>query len=264
MAARPAARPQPRSLGFALAATVALLAAKDAHGTTPPIDWHLMVNVSPLTEVTHPTSEDRIRVVLRGDQTSGCLGLAFDPPVVTGTLIRFLGHRGGPFFECNPGTWSEEHELPRLPAAASGILLVYTLEVYDEELLIRSQPLEVRGPLRSLAFGFSAGSVNSALVVSVRLTDPAAGAPRDVAAMPWTPTAGYFWFFDPYNVEVTVKVVDGRPVNGHLWVFLTGMSNLGYTVTVRQLACVPYSSCPSKTYVNPPGQQLGVIDSSTF
>ena len=28
---------------------------------------------------------------------------------------------------------------------------------------------------------------------------------------------GYFWFFDPANVELAVKVLDGRPINGKFW-----------------------------------------------
>ena len=28
-----------------------------------------------------------------------------------------------------------------------------------------------------------------------------------------------FWFFTPDNIELTVKVLDGRNLNGHFWVF---------------------------------------------
>jgi hypothetical protein len=30
---------------------------------------------------------------------------------------------------------------------------------------------------------------------------------------------GYFWFFEDTNVELVVKVLDGRAINGHTWVF---------------------------------------------
>ena len=259
-----AARPRAEQLGLILrAATFGLLIAASAGAVTPPIEWNLLVNVTPMTPYTHPTSEDRIRVLLRGDHTPACLGLTFEPPVVAGTTIRFAGHRVGPSFECTPGSWIEEHELPRLPVPESGRPVTYTLEVYDEDLLIRSQPVEVFGPLRSLQFILPPGDSNVlALFASVRLTDPVAGVPRDAAAFQWTPLAGYFWFFDPDNVEVTIKVLDGRPVNGHVWVFITGMSNLGYTITLE--AAESFPSGLSKTYVNPPGGQLLVIDVSTF
>ena len=40
-----------------------------------------------------------------------------------------------------------------------------------------------------------------------------------------TEDTGYFWFFDPANIEIVVKVLDGRPVNGSFWVFYGGLSN---------------------------------------
>ena len=36
-----------------------------------------------------------------------------------------------------------------------------------------------------------------------------------------------FWFFDPANVEMTVKVLDGCSLNSHYWVFAAGMTNVG-------------------------------------
>lgn len=47
-----------------------------------------------------------------------------------------------------------------------------------------------------------------------------------------TPDTGAFWFFDPDNLELTVKVLDGRTINGHFWVFLGSLSNVGFSVTV--------------------------------
>src|SRR5450432_3426635 len=34
-------------------------------------------------------------------------------------------------------------------------------------------------------------------------------------AIPVTADTGYFWFFSSSNVELVVKVVDGRPLNGN-------------------------------------------------
>lgn len=242
---------------------VLVLAGGALSAATPPIDWHLVVNVSPMTPFSHPTSEDRIRVLLRGEETPGCTTLGFSPPVVADRVIRIQGYRAGPSFECTPGTWIEELELPRLPVSDNGLPVVYTLEVFDEDRLIRSQPLEVFSPLKTLHFGFAGGSSVTQLTVSVRLTDPRVGMPRQASAYQATPQGGYFWFFDPDNIEVTIKLLDGRPVNGHLWVFLTGMSDLGYTITVSGEGCYP-AVCPSKTYVNPPGRRLNVIDVTTF
>jgi len=53
------------------------------------------------------------------------------------------------------------------------------------------------------------------------------GRPRPV-----TDDTGAFWFFRPENLELLVKVLDGRTVNGHFWVFLGALSNVPYTVEV--------------------------------
>src|SRR4029077_3807195 len=43
---------------------------------------------------------------------------------------------------------------------------------------------------------------------------------------------GYFWFFNPANVELIVKVLDGRALNNRFWVFYGALSNVKYTLTV--------------------------------
>jgi hypothetical protein len=39
--------------------------------------------------------------------------------------------------------------------------------------------------------------------------------------------SGYFWFFQPDNPEVFVKVLDACAVNGRYWLFAGGLTNLG-------------------------------------
>ena len=47
-----------------------------------------------------------------------------------------------------------------------------------------------------------------------------------------TPDTGYFWFFNPANIEVVVKVLDACSVDGYFWVFGGGLTNLGVQMTV--------------------------------
>lgn len=61
-----------------------------------------------------------------------------------------------------------------------------------------------------------------------------------------TGDSGTFWFFDPANVELTVKVLDGCAATGRYWVFLSGLTNVGVTVTVTDA-----KTGKVKTYVNP-------------
>src|SRR6202040_239701 len=37
---------------------------------------------------------------------------------------------------------------------------------------------------------------------------------------------GAFWFFDPANLELLVKVIDGRALTGHFWFFYGALSNV--------------------------------------
>jgi hypothetical protein len=50
--------------------------------------------------------------------------------------------------------------------------------------------------------------------------------------MPLTDESGWFWFFSPGNLEVVVKVLDGCAINGHFWVFASGLTNVQVSVTV--------------------------------
>ncbi len=74
-----------------------------------------------------------------------------------------------------------------------------------------------------------------------------------------TGDTGYFWFFDAANVEVVLKVLDGRPVNGHFWVYYGALSNVEYTVTVTDTM-----TGAVKTYKNPSGQFASVGDGGAF
>jgi hypothetical protein len=67
--------------------------------------------------------------------------------------------------------------------------------------------------------------------------------------VPLSGDTGYFWFTSPDNVEVVVKVLDARGLNGHFWVFYGALSNLGYTLTVTDT-----QTGMKKTYTNPPGR----------
>ena len=77
--------------------------------------------------------------------------------------------------------------------------------------------------------------------------------------MPLTTDTGYFWFFSSNNVELVVKVVDGRAVNGHFWVFYGALTNVQYTITVTDSV-----TGDVRSYVNPDGNLASVADVSAF
>lgn len=61
-------------------------------------------------------------------------------------------------------------------------------------------------------------------------------APTAAAAIADTDQAGRFWFFDPANTELVVKVVDGCGENDRFWVFLAGLTTLDATVEIVDTA----------------------------
>jgi hypothetical protein len=67
-------------------------------------------------------------------------------------------------------------------------------------------------------------------------------------AVALTPDTGYFWFFDPANVELVVKVLDGTWFNDHYWVYYGSLSNVEFTLTVTDT-----STGNTVTYTNPLG-----------
>jgi len=76
-----------------------------------------------------------------------------------------------------------------------------------------------------------------------------------------TADTGYFWFFDPNNVELVTKVLNGCGSNDAYWVFAAGLTNLGVNLTVRDLQ----SGVLMKTYDNPVGTPFAPIqDTGAF
>ncbi len=78
-------------------------------------------------------------------------------------------------------------------------------------------------------------------------------------AVPITSDTGYFWFFSEANVELVIKALDARAVNGHYWVFYGALSSVQYTITVTDT-----QTGTVKTYANPSGTLASVADTSAF
>ncbi len=70
--------------------------------------------------------------------------------------------------------------------------------------------------------------------VTVRWTAPQ-GTTDLGQAQGLTDDSGYFWFFDESNVELVVKLIDGRPVNGFFWFFTGSLTNVGLEISVRDV-----------------------------
>jgi hypothetical protein len=79
------------------------------------------------------------------------------------------------------------------------------------------------------------------------------------SAVPIASDSGAFSFFSANNLELLVKVVDGRGFNGKFWVFIGAASNIEYTVTVTDTA-----TGFVRTYFNPQGTLASYADAAAF
>jgi subtilisin family serine protease len=61
--------------------------------------------------------------------------------------------------------------------------------------------------------------------------------------------SAFFWFFHATNFELGLKILDACGLNGKFWVFLSGLTDQGWTVRIRDTA-----TGATKTYANPIGR----------
>ncbi len=81
----------------------------------------------------------------------------------------------------------------------------------------------------------------------------------DGMAMPLTGDTGLFWFFEPANIEIVIKVLDGCAVNGNRWVFAGGLTDVAVEMTV-----VDTQTGATRTYANRLGRPFRAIKDTTF
>jgi ELWxxDGT repeat protein len=100
---------------------------------------------------------------------------------------------------------------------------------------------------------------NGRFFVRVAVIPPGAHDPVFAAPLTGTADTGFFWFFDPANLEIAVKVLDGTAVNGHFRVFFGALTDVRYIVTVFDTR-----TGAVRNYSNPQGQLCGQADVAAF
>ena len=193
-----------------------------------------------------PTTRDR--VTLTAAVARNC-PTTFGLPILTGDHIVLPATFGSPCTGPQVGHGGQATIGP-LPAGA------YFVELQVNGITNEVQGITVTEPITTLPL------VDHRFAVTVDRSAPNGGGPA--FAVPLTDESGYFWFFDATNVELTVKILDGRPVNGHYWVFVASMTNLPYTVKIEDLASplcgAGGAGCPVKTYTAVQGVNGNFID----
>ena len=95
--------------------------------------------------------------------------------------------------------------------------------------------------------------------VTVTARAPSQSVAQPAAAVGITSESGAFWFFTPANLDLLVKVIDGRTINGKIWVFIGAASNIEYTVTVTDTL-----GGATMTYFNAQGNFAATADIQAF
>lgn len=206
----------------------------------------LLIDLAPTT----PGPSDAIEVVISSLQYSSDSLLFENPPLVSSARIRFEATIVDCQILCPPpvplGYLGFRHVLPPLAPGLKtlsfeldGSVLAersFTIAAPDDRLHLRQSRFEVQ-----LEWRDHAGQAHIAV------------------AEPLTDESGSFWFFDRRNVELTVKILDGRALNGAFWLFAASMTDLGYTLTVTDR----FSSRRS-VYQGHAGGNQNVIDTALF
>lgn len=78
-------------------------------------------------------------------------------------------------------------------------------------------------------------------------------------AVPRTDESGTFWFFGQDNIELVVKVLDGRWLTGKFWFYYGALSDVEYWITLTDT-----QTGASKRYHNPPGTFCGRGDTQAM
>jgi hypothetical protein len=211
-----------------------------------------------------PTTQDRVTVGGFGTWDDGCVPRLEGVEVVD-RVIRLRGVAEGGEVGCVQAL------TPFLVADDVGPLAAGDWQV---EVLIADRRFDEQAPFetagaRTLSVGPAQSDVlvlGGRWAVTVTWTDGAArsgvGQPiRGALPEQAESGSGAFWFFEPSNAELLVKVLDACAVNDRYWVFLSAATDLGFEVRVEDLAVDGLS----KTYSNEPGSTaIAVTDVEAF
>lgn len=130
----------------------------------------------------------------------------------------------------------------------------------ETRMTVSAEPLSALAPSACTANATTLCLNNSRFQVRVTFSVPAQSISNAPAqAVPLTGDTGYFWFFSANNVEITLKVVDGRPVNGYFWAFYAALSDVAYVITITDM-----DTGAVKTYSNSQGTLASVADVIAF
>lgn len=260
------------SVGTVSNSTIAFNEAKAGKG------GGVFVASEPFISIDHPVFENTIVAANTAPSEKDCSGAANSAGhnlLGDGSgCLDFGGHPGD--LEGTAGTPLDPGLLPL--AATGGPTPVHRPDTGSPAIDHGSgcEPVDQRGAARSdLACEIGSVEVTGQCIsggpalclnqgrfqVQVTWTTPQGGSGSGQATQ-LTDESGYFTFFDPSNVELTVKVLNacGFPGGPRYWVFMSGLTNVGVQVTVTDT-----QTGTVKTYDNPLNRPFApILDTNAF
>jgi len=208
-----------------------------------------------------------VREIVIEPEPQGCSNAVYwndTVQVSKGLLDIHVSYSYCPSFSSTPAgaqntvTAIREWNVPGLAAGAYAVRFGEGLDPAFAETRVR-----IEAPTTQLALR------DDRFLVFVDRQDGAISVPASATAL--TAESGYFSFFAPSNVEVTVKILDGRGLNGRFWLFAATMTDLPFTLSVVDTAggCWvppddPRLTCPTRTYRAVAGENRNFIDTDAF
>ena len=95
----------------------------------------------------------------------------------------------------------------------------------------KSITVSAGGPIPCVADEHTLCLNNGRFAVKAHWTKPDTSS-GDGTAIPLTGDSGYFWFFDPSNIELITKVLNGCALDNAYWVFAAGLTNVGVDLQI--------------------------------
>jgi hypothetical protein len=215
-----------------------------------------------------PTLGEEVKVYLYGFADGCPPDFEFVRTIPPRGLVLLQGTVPQTILPCPPGPWQDTVVLP--PFTRPG---PYRIEARIGEDVPPADPYPVFHAVADIEVAAPDSSLTlheGSFVASITWHDPYGGGSGVGYAKALNSDAGWFWFFAPDNLEITLKVLDGTLVNGHWWVFLASMTDVEYTVNIwdNRGGClslpVDPPSCPVWTYTSRPFVNENRLDTTAF
>ena len=212
-----------------------------------------------------PTDSEIVRVTVLGESgVTPCAPTFFASVDETASRVRLLGTShdpppsSDPPIPCPGPWWTSQVVIGHLRPGLWKVEATLNDEPYASASLT-----VVPSPTRVVIGSFEYFGTNFRIEVEWR--DPRTGELRLAPGVALSDHAAQFWFFAPGNPELTVKILDGRAVNGHHWLFASSLTNV--ELTLRVTGCVegdPPFCLPLEDHHVPAGRTFDIVDLTAF